>query len=194
MFDIDFDKSKNQMDSPRSLEACRQLGIIPDELYYQDFETYIRLNPEVIGLPKEIQRIRFENIDKYRKTTIQMIKEQRTRIIDSEKDKKNNDTINANNNFVSNNNNEIMNNNTMDEERQIYNLDEQFDNMIDKERKNIEKLKRRQKNEIEAEIEAKIIFFFISFPLFKVPNAFLITLFFRVNLFHSAPLIFFFWS
>ena len=54
------------MNSPRSLEACRQLGILPEELYYQDFETYVKMNPEVIGLPKDIQKIRFENIDKYR--------------------------------------------------------------------------------------------------------------------------------
>ena len=54
------------MNSPRSLEACRQLGIIPLELYFQDFETYSRLNPEVKALPKEIQKIRFDNIDSYR--------------------------------------------------------------------------------------------------------------------------------
>ena len=75
------------MDSPRSLEACRQLGILPEELYYQDFDAYIRMNPEVVGLPKEIQKIRFENIDKYRKETIEMVKNQRELII-NDKDKK----------------------------------------------------------------------------------------------------------
>ena len=64
------------INSPRSLEACRQLGIIPNELYFQDFETFVKLNPEVIGLPKDIQKLRFENIDNYRKETIQMVKEQ----------------------------------------------------------------------------------------------------------------------
>ena len=58
------------MNSPRSLEACRQLGILPEELYFQDMETYIKMNPEVIGLPKDIQKIRFDNIDNYRKETI----------------------------------------------------------------------------------------------------------------------------
>ena len=148
------------MESPRSLEACRQLGILPDELYYQDFETYIRLNPEVIGLPKEIQRIRFENIDKYRKSTIEMIKEQRNRIIEVENSKNNDNNNNksfSNSKYNSKSNNENMNNKTYaDEDKQIYNLEDQLDNMIDKERKNIEKLKRRQKNEIEAEIETKI--------------------------------------
>ena len=74
------------MNSPRSLEACRQLGILPEELFFQDFETYIKLNPEVIGLPKDIQKIRFDNIDNYRKETINMVKEQRMLIINKEKD------------------------------------------------------------------------------------------------------------
>ena len=80
------------MDSPRSLEACRQLGILPEELYFQDFETYIRMNPEVIGLPKEIQKIRFDNIDKYRKETIKMVKEHRERIIEELEKKMKNQT------------------------------------------------------------------------------------------------------
>ena len=74
------------MNSPRSLEACRQLGILPEELYFQDMETYIKMNPEVIGLPKDIQKIRFENIDKYRRETIRMVKEQRELIIKKEND------------------------------------------------------------------------------------------------------------
>ena len=141
------------MNSPRSLEACRQLGILPEELYYQDFETYVKLNPEVIGLPKDIQKIRFENIDKYRKETIKMVKDQRDLIINKEKGKENNEYYN--NNVESSdkmNTNEINN----IEFKTLYNLDEQLNSIIDKEKKNIEKLKRRQKNEIEAEIEAKI--------------------------------------
>ena len=134
------------MNSPRSLEACRQLGILPEELYFQDFETYIKLNPEVIGLPKDIQKIRFENIDKYRKETIRMVKEQRELIINKGKNEDNYETSDK----MNINENNIIENNT------VYNLDEQLNNIIDKEKKNLEKLKRRQKNEIEAEIETKI--------------------------------------
>ena len=141
------------MNSPRSLEACRQLGILPEELYYQDFETYVKMNPEVIGLPKDIQKIRFDNIDKYRKETIKMVKDQRDLIINKEKGKENNEYYNNNvESYDKNNSNEINN----IDNKTIYNLDEQLNSMIDKEKKNIEKLKRRQKNEIEAEIEAKI--------------------------------------
>ena len=76
------------MNSPRSLEACRQLGIIPSELYFQDFETFIKLNPEMISLPKDIQKIRFENIDNYRKETIKMVIDQREKIINNNQKQK----------------------------------------------------------------------------------------------------------
>ena len=148
------------MNSPRSLEACRQLGILPEELYFQDMETYIKMNPEVIGLPKDIQKIRFENIDKYRRETIRMVKEQRELIIKKENDikkekKEKKEEMNMNINYESSDK-MIVNENNIIENKTIYNLDEQLNNIIDKEKKNLEKLKRRQKNEIEAEIETKI--------------------------------------
>ena len=46
------------------------------------------MNPEVIGLPKDIQKIRFDNIDNYRKETIEMVKEQREKIINTLEEKK----------------------------------------------------------------------------------------------------------
>ena len=145
------------MNSPRSLEACRQLGIIPSELYYQDFETYVKMNPEVISLTKEIQKIRFDNIDNYRKESIQMVIEQREKIISLSPEKIFQTSINIKSNKTYNNTPEATNENNNDEKNiQIYNLDEQLNNMMEKEKKNLEKLKRRQKNEIEAEIESKI--------------------------------------
>ena len=92
--DIDFESTKKEMDSPRSLEACRQLGILPQELYYVDFDTYSHLNPEVIGLPKDIQKIRFDNINNYRKDTIRMVKEQRDLIIEAQHQMKNEENNN----------------------------------------------------------------------------------------------------
>ena len=115
------------MDSPRSLEACRQLGILPEELYFQDFETYIHMNPEVIALPKEIQKIRFDNIDKYRKETIEMVKEQRNIIIEksenknkNENEKKENEEYNFNE--IKNNNED---NNANKEEKKIMDLEDE---------------------------------------------------------------------
>ena len=126
------------MNSPRSLEACRQLGILPEELFFQDFETYIKLNPEVIGLPKDIQKIRFDNIDNYRKETINMVKEQRMLIINKEKDNtKEKEKMNQtqrnpsmnNNNFMSNynSNNEL---NSSADDKLAFNLDEQLNSIL----------------------------------------------------------------
>ena len=162
------------MNSPRSLEACRQLGIIPSELYFQDFETFIKINPEMISLPKDIQKIRFENIDNYRKETIKMVIDQREKIINNQKQKeKINKSLDNNNNITPSKMNTNMYTNsynehygtTNNEEKPIpiYNLDEQLNTMIEKEKKNLEKLKRRQKNEIEAEIETKIKSFYLIY-------------------------------
>ena len=117
------------MNSPRSLEACRQLGILPDELYFQDFDSFLRMNPEVIGLPKDIQKIRFENIDKYRKESIKMVISQRDIIIKNKKER--NENSNVNNNNESSNNMNINENNII-ESKQIYNLDDQLNNIITK--------------------------------------------------------------
>ena len=152
VLDVNFDNPKEIMNSPRSLKACRQLGIIPSELYFQDFETYVKLNPEVIGLPKDIQKIRFDNIDNYRKETIEMVKEQREKIINTLEEKKQqfeSTNISKINNATATKMNTNINTNTNDNsnpENNLYNLDEQLNNMIEKEKKNLEILKRRQKN------------------------------------------------
>ena len=77
------------MNSPRSLEACRQLGILPESLYYIDFKTYVQYNPEIIRLSKDIQQIRFDKINKYREETIQLVKDKREEIINNEEKKEN---------------------------------------------------------------------------------------------------------
>ena len=76
------------MNSPRSLEACRMLGILPQSLYYIDFKTYIQINPEIFRLSKDLQQKRFENINKYRKETIEIVKKQRQLIIDEQNENK----------------------------------------------------------------------------------------------------------
>ena len=144
------------MNSPRSLEACRQLGIIPSELYFQDFETFIKLNPEMISLPKDIQKIRFENIDNYRKETIKMVIDQREKIINNQKQKeKINESLENNNNITPSKMNTNMYTNsynehygtTNNEEKPIpvFNLDEQLNTMIKKEKKKFRKIKKECK-------------------------------------------------
>ena len=72
------------MNSPRSLEACRQLGIDPQSLYYVKFKKFVQSNPDIIRLNKESQQKRFENINKYRNEMIEAVKQKREEIIKQE--------------------------------------------------------------------------------------------------------------
>ena len=126
------------MRSPRSLEACRQLGIRPRSLYYIDFETFVKNNPEIIRLKKDIQEKRFENINKYRQKMIEAVKQRREEIIEEQEEKK-----------VFKSNTNINNNNKKTE---ILNLEKMLEDIRTKEEKNIEKIKQKQKNEIIGEI------------------------------------------
>ena len=69
------------MNSPRSLEACRQLGINPQSLYYVKFKTFVRTHPEIIRLNEELQKKRFNNINKYREEMIASVIQKREEII-----------------------------------------------------------------------------------------------------------------
>ena len=90
----------------------------------------------MINLPKDVLKIRFNNINHYRQKLIRIVKEQRAKIIRNSKEKKSEDkkretTLN-------------------------FDLEKDYMEMADKEKNTIEKLKQRQKNQIEAEIEIKI--------------------------------------
>ena len=75
------------MNSPRSLEACRQLGINPQSLYFVKYKTYLKTNPEIIRLNDELKKKRFENINSYREEMIELVKQKREEIIKGEKEK-----------------------------------------------------------------------------------------------------------
>ena len=84
----DFQNKDTVMNSPRSIEACMRLGVAISELYFVDFETYKNQNPDMRNLPKDIQQKRFDGIEKLRNDTISEVKEMRQKIIDEEKEAK----------------------------------------------------------------------------------------------------------
>ena len=90
----------------------------------------------MINLPKDVLKVRFNNIDQYRKKLIKLVKDKRKKIIGNYKDNK------------------------IDKEKKDNQLDDDLEKdfleMADREKTTIEKLKQRQKNQIEAEIEVKI--------------------------------------
>ena len=130
------------MNSPRSLEACRQLGIDPQSLYYVKFKKFVQSNPDIIRLNKESQQKRFENINKYRNEMIEAVKQKREEIIKQEEKLL---TSEINN---SNTSNTIKKKKKLD----VLNLDKMLGDIKEREEKNIEKIKQKQKNEIFGEI------------------------------------------
>ena len=85
------------MNSPRSLEACRQLGINPESLYYVKFKTFVRTHPEIIRLNEELQKKRFNNINKYREEMIESVIQKREEIIKEQEKDEQAETSNENN-------------------------------------------------------------------------------------------------
>lgn len=136
------------LNSPRSLEACKQLGILPKSLYFLDFKSYLKFNPEIIRLPPEMQKKRFDNINKFRKETINIVKQQRECIIELEQEK------NEHNSKKKKGQGDI--NQTNSRKLQILNLEKMLNNIKIKEEKDIEKIKQNQKNAIFSQIEKKI--------------------------------------
>ena len=84
---MNFNNQNQSLTSPRSLEACKRLGILPQELYYQNFNEYYNSHPELMVLSKEIQKIRYDHVEKIRQDSIELIKEKRLEIIKEEKKK-----------------------------------------------------------------------------------------------------------
>ena len=91
------------MNSPRSLEACRQLGINPKTLYYVKFKTYLKTNPDMIRLTEELQKKRFEGINTYREEMIEAVKKRREEIIKEQEKAETAETNTYNNNSRSSN-------------------------------------------------------------------------------------------
>jgi hypothetical protein len=99
-------------------------------------DSFLIRHPDMVNLPKDVLKVRFNNIDQYRKKLIKLVKDKRKKIIGNYKDNK------------------------IDKEKKDTQLDDDLEKdfleMADKEKTTIEKLKQRQKNQIEAEIEVKI--------------------------------------
>ncbi len=134
------------MNSPRSLEACRLLGIDPQSLYYVKFKKFAQSNPDIFRLNKESQQKRFENINKYRNEMIEAVKQKREEII---KEQEKGVTSETNNNNTSSS---VKKKKKLD----VLDLDKMLGDIKEREEKNIEKIKQKQKNEIFGQIERNI--------------------------------------
>ena len=103
----DFSNKSKLINSPRSLNACLRLGIEISELYKISMDDFKQKYPDVRYLDKELLELRYKGENDFRKKTAEQAKEERNKIIEEEKNKKN--LINVNKKFnLNNNNNKIF--------------------------------------------------------------------------------------
>ena len=140
-----------KLNSPRTLQACRIKGILPEELYYVEYKDYLSAHPEITNLPEDIKKYRFKLLEKLRQKSIEIIKVKRKELIDKEK----------NRNETDENRREKLtqNFNTNESEYGIsanLTFSEKMNKMITRERANIKKIKQKQKQNIEFMIEQQM--------------------------------------
>ena len=150
----DFMDKEEKLNSPRTLKACRTNGVIPEELYHIDYKQYLSVHPEISSLPEEIKRYRFNLLEKLRLKKIKLVKDKRTELINSIRLNKLHDSYenktarrkwrhNMNNLYDPGN----AGNMTFSEKMSL---------LMRKERHNIDKIKQKQKQNIEYMIESQM--------------------------------------
>ena len=131
------------INSPRSLKACEQLGVEPNELYKLTKEKFKEKYPELINMNEKLIQIRYDAEEKFREETIKQVKEARTKIIEEEEKKKESSTKDMNKSNSKYNSGED-------------DVDKKWEKILENENKAIEKIKKKQRQNIESMIEEQI--------------------------------------
>ena len=132
-------KSKDKINSPRTLKACFHLGIEVEELYKQTFEEFKSKNNDLIHLSPEMLKFHYDGREKIRIKTINKVKKERENIIkEEEKYKK-----------MSKNQTRTKNSKTseMDKKRMIENGKKSIELVLKRQRLNIETILEDQINQ-----------------------------------------------
>ena len=138
---MDFNGVRREIDSPRSLKACEELGILPEELFQIKFDEFIKNSTDMINLSKDAMHLRYNNIEIYRNKLISEVKQRRKNIMKEMEKKKEKSKANSRCD-------EILNDDDI--------MEREINDMINKGAKTLEKIRQKQKNIIEAQIESKI--------------------------------------
>jgi len=138
---MDFNGVRREIESPRSLKACEELGILPEELFKIKFEEFIKNSTDMINLSKDAMHLRYNNIEIYRNKLISEVKQKRKNIMKDMEKKKEKSKSNSKCD-------EILNDDDI--------MEREINDMINKGAKTLEKIRQKQKNIIEAQIESKI--------------------------------------
>ena len=124
------------INSPRSLKACKELGILPIELYKLSLDEYKNKNKTSFTLEQKMLKMRYDGYDRFRKDSIILVKKRREALIDKEKNK------------VERNVKKSKSDNTY--------IAESLKKMKEEERKELENLKNQQKHNIINLLETRI--------------------------------------
>jgi hypothetical protein len=136
----DYKSKTNRITSPRSIEAIESLGVNKKDLYQISFQKFKSQNSDVQELPKELQKFRYDSLENFRNKTINQVKEKRQNLIEEEE----NNNINNKYNY-----NEKDNKNKRK-------LDPKMEKLLEEQKATIQKIKNKQKYDIEQIIEAQL--------------------------------------
>ena len=145
-----------KLNSPRSLEVCKTNGIEPYELYYIDYKEYLSKHPEISSLPDDIKRYRFNLLERLRLKTIKMIKEKRKELINIKDDKLREESEEYKTSRKKWTDKFRIKLNESEYHQGNKTFSEKMSSMIQKERANINKIKKKQKQNIEYMIESQM--------------------------------------
>ena len=139
----DLSKSSNPLiNSPRTIEACQNLGVEIRELYKLTFEEFKLKNPAMVNLSPKILKFHYEGREKIRINTIEAVKEERNKIIKEE------ERIKSSKNYTI----KFKNSKSLENK----DTDKKIMEEIEKGKKQIELLKKMQRLNIEALMENQI--------------------------------------
>ena len=132
----DFSNKKKLINSPRSLRACQELGILPEELYKLSLDEYKNKNKTSFTLDQKMLKMRYDGYDRFRKDSIILVKKRREVLIDNEKNKveRNVKKSKSDNSYIA----------------------DSFKKMKEEERKELENLKNQHKHNIINLLETRV--------------------------------------
>ena len=76
------------INSPRSIQACKELGIIPNELYKLSIEEYKNKFKIPINTEQKLLKLRYDGYERFRKESISLVVKRREIIITKENERK----------------------------------------------------------------------------------------------------------
>ena len=82
----DFTNKNKMINSPRTLKACKELGILPTELYKLSMDDYKKKDKTYFTLDQNLLKVKYEGYEKFRNDSIALVRKRREILILREKE------------------------------------------------------------------------------------------------------------